>query len=75
MKMQRNIRLKLEEVKDFVEMASRFSFDIDISYNHYVVDAKSILGVYGLDLTKPLTVSCNGYDPVFDAYLRDLAAA
>ncbi len=75
MKMQRNIRLGFDEVKDFVEAASRCDFDIDISYNHYTVDAKSILGVYGLDLTKMLTVSCNGYCAEFDRYLRALAVA
>ena len=65
MKMQRSIRLRLNEVKDFVEAASRCNFDVDIFYNRYVVDAKSILGVYALDLTKTLTVSYNGYDPDF----------
>ena len=75
MKTQRNIRLDLEEVKDFVEAASRCSFDIDIFYNRYVVDAKSILGVYGLDLTKTLTVSYNGYDPDFEEVLTELAVA
>ena len=75
MKTQRNIRLDLEEVKDFVEAASRCSFDIDIFYNRYVVDAKSILGVYGLDLTKTLTVSYNGYDPHFEEVLTELAVA
>jgi phosphotransferase system HPr-like phosphotransfer protein len=75
MKVQRNIKLDLEEVRDFVEAASRCSFDIDIFYNRYVVDAKSILGVYGLDLTKTLTVSYNGFDPAFEEYLTELAVA
>lgn len=75
MKMQRNIRLSFDEVKDFVEAASRCNFDIDIAYNHYTVDAKSILGVYGLDLTRVLTVNCNGYSAEFDKYLQSLAVA
>ena len=75
MKMQRSIRLRLNEVKDFVEAASRCNFDVDIFYNRYVVDAKSILGVYALDLTKTLTVSDNGYDPDFEEYLNELAVA
>ena len=75
MKMQRSIRLRLNEVKDFVEAASRCNFDVDIFYNRYVVDAKSILGVYALDLTKTLTVSYNGYDPDFVEYLNELAVA
>ena len=75
MKMQRSTRLRLNEVKDFVEAASRCNFDVDIFYNRYVVDAKSILGVYALDLTKTLTVSYNGYDPDFEEYLNELAVA
>ena len=75
MKMQRSIRRRLNEVKDFVEAASRCNFDVDIFYNRYVVDAKSILGVYALDLTKTLTVSYNGYDPDFEEYLNELAVA
>ena len=75
MKMQRSIRLRLNEVKDFVEAASRCNFDVDIFYNRYVVDAKSILGVYALDLTKTLTVSYNGYDPDLEEYLNELAVA
>lgn len=75
MKMQRNIKLRLNEVKDFVEAASRCNFDIDIFYNRYVVDAKSILGVYGLDLTKTLTVRYDGYDPSFEEMLKGLAVA
>ena len=62
-------------MKDFVGAASRCNFDVDIFYNRYVVDAKSILGVYALDLTKTLTVSYNGYDPDFEEYLNELAVA
>ena len=45
-----------EDVKEFVKAASKCDFDIDICYNRVMVDAKSILGVMSLDLTKPLTV-------------------
>lgn len=75
MNMQRNIRLRMDEVRDFVEAASKCDFDIDIFYNSYIVDAKSILGVYGLDLTKTLTVRYNGYDPTFEKFLQNLAVA
>ena len=51
---QYKIVLRPDEVQEFVNEASRYDFDIDIAYNSYVVDAKSILGVYGLDLTRCL---------------------
>lgn len=73
--LQRKIRLRLDEVKEFVEAASQCDFDVDISYNHYVVDAKSIVGVLALDLTKVLTVTCHGYNRNFDEYLKTFSLA
>ena len=72
---QYKIVLRPDEVQEFVNAASRCGFDIDIAYNSYVVDAKSILGVYGLDLTRVLTVTCHGYSKEFDSYLRNFAIA
>ena len=63
------IRLRNEEVKDFVALAGKCDFDIDVSYNHITVDAKSMLGVLALDLAQILTVSCNGYNADFEDYL------
>ena len=64
-----------EEVQEFVNAASRCDFDIDICYNRYVIDAKSFLGVYGLDFTKPLTVSYDGYNDKFEEMLKQCAIA
>lgn len=75
MMMERKIMLRVDEVKAFVEAASKCDFDIDIFYNSYSVDAKSILGVMGLDLRQVLTVRCNGYCSDFDNYLRGFAIA
>lgn len=72
---QRRIVLEPEEVKKFVAVASKCDFDIDIYYNRYIVDAKSILGVYGLDLTKILTVRYDGYNADLENYLASLAVA
>ncbi len=73
--MERRIKLTPDEVKHFVAVTSKCDFDIDISYNRYVVDAKSFLGVYGLDFTKVLTVHYNGYDEELEKLLTDLAIA
>jgi phosphocarrier protein HPr len=59
-----------EEVKDFVKAASQCDFDIDIFYNRVIVDAKSILGVLCLDLSRVLTVDCKGYNPEFESVLN-----
>lgn len=73
--MQRRIKLRLDEVKDFVAAAARCDFDIDISYNRFTVDAKSIVGVLGLDLNQILTVSYDGYNAEFEKLIKRLAMA
>ena len=69
------IMLRNDEVKDFVSRANRCDFDIDVSYNHLTVDAKSILGVFAMDLKQILTVTCNGFNADFDRYLTSKFAA
>lgn len=73
--MQHKIMLRPDEVNEFVAAASKSSCDIDIFYNRYVVDAKSLLGVLGLDLRKVLTVVVNGYDSEFEAFISRFAIA
>lgn len=74
--MQRKIKLRPCDVKEFVEAATRVQFDVDIAAdNHFIVDAKSILGVLGLNLTRVLTVTVNGYDADFEQYLKAYAVA
>lgn len=73
--MVRYIRLSQDDVQRFVNAASRCDFDIDISYNRYIVDAKSFLGVYGMDLTKVLKVSYEGRSSDFEQLLKEYAVA
>lgn len=40
-----------------------------------IIDAKSILGVLSMDLTRILTVRCNGHDEKFNSYLDKFAVA
>jgi len=52
-----NILLKsINDVKDFVNAANKYDFDIDLTSGRYVVDAKSIMGIFSLDLSKPIKV-------------------
>ncbi len=73
--MKRKIRLTPNEVQHFVAVASKCDFDIDIAYNRYIVDAKSFLGVYGLDFTQVLTVRYGGYNAEFEQVLKNCAIA
>ena len=52
-----NIKLSLaENVKTFVNIANRYPYDIDLRVGRHVVDGKSILGIFSLDLSKPVTM-------------------
>lgn len=52
-----NIMLKsINDVKDFVNIVNRYNFDVDLTSGRYVVDAKSIMGIFSLDLSKPIRV-------------------
>lgn len=73
--MVKTIHLTPDEVQNFVNVTSKCDFDIDIFYNRYVVDAKSFLGVYGLDFTKPLSVSYDGYNKDLERLLKQYAIA
>ena len=53
------------------DQASGCDFDVDIAYNSITIDAKSIVGVLGLDFRHPMSVVCHGYDESFDRYLKD----
>lgn len=59
------INLKsIHEVKAFVQIASGYDFDIDLSSGRYVVDAKSIMGIFSLDLTRPIDLEIHSDDIV-----------
>lgn len=64
-----------EEVQEFVNAATRCDFDVDVYYNRFLIDAKSILGVLSLDLTKVLTVDCHGESKEFNHTLKKFAVA
>ena len=66
-----NIKLSLaENVKSFVNIASRYPYDIDLRVGRHVVDGKSILGIFSLDLSKPVTMEI--YNDDCDALLNDI---
>lgn len=50
----------INKINDFVNIVSQIEDNIDLVSGRYVVDAKSILGIFSLDLSKPLNVEFNG---------------
>ena len=44
----------IEKVKQFVNLITKYDSDFDLTSGRYVIDAKSIMGIFSLDLSKPL---------------------
>lgn len=73
---EKRIKLtEMEDVKEFVQAAGNCDFDVDISYNRVIIDAKSMLGVLSLDLTRELTVKYGGNNMQFENVLNKYATA
>lgn len=47
---------QVSQVRDFVNLTVKYPFDIDLVSGRDTVDAKSLLGIYSLDLSTPLKV-------------------
>ena len=63
--METNFTISLDsiaEVNAFANMIAHFTSEIDMSSGRYVVNAKSIMGIFSLDLTQPLTLTVHGND-------------
>jgi len=57
--MMKTVTIKLqmaENVKKFVGIVSKYPYEIDLRSGRHVVDAKSILGIFSLDLNRPINM-------------------
>ena len=52
----------IDKVKSFVNDISRFDYDFDLISGRYVIDAKSIMGIFSLDLSKPIELNIHAED-------------
>ena len=59
----------IDKVKAFVNDITRFDCDFDLVSGRYVIDAKSIMGIFSLDLSKPIDLNIheqNNIDTVLE---------
>ncbi len=61
----------IEKVKSFVNAITRFDVDFDLVSGRYVIDAKSIMGIFSLDLSKPIDLNIHANEEM-DAILEVL---
>lgn len=55
-----NIKLTtIEDIRKFVEIITRLDYDVDLSSGRYVVDAKSIMGIFSLDLMNSIQLTAH----------------
>lgn len=62
----------IDDVKEFVAMANKCVFDVDLLSGRYAVDAKSIMGIFSLDLTKTLKLVIHDDSEKADDFLDDI---
>lgn len=70
-----NIRINtINDVKDFVTLVTKCNYDVDLVSGRYAIDAKSIMGIFSLDLSKTLEVrvhsdECDEFMNEIDKYI------
>ena len=47
----------IDKVKSFVNAITQYEYDFDLISSRYVIDAKSIMGIFSLDLSKPIDLA------------------
>ena len=62
----------IDKVKSFVNDINRFDYDFDLVSGRYVIDAKSIMGIFSLDLSKPIALNIHAEDDNIDSVMEVL---
>ena len=63
----------IDKVKSFVNEITKFDNDFDLVSGRYVIDAKTIMGIFSLDLSKPIELNVHAEGSVTDDILSALA--
>ncbi|MEG0615112.1 MAG: HPr family phosphocarrier protein [Oscillospiraceae bacterium] len=62
----------INDVKTFVNAVAKYDFDVDLVSGRYAIDAKSIMGIFSLDLAKVIELQAHTDDA--DAFLKEIKA-
>lgn len=54
----------IDKVKSFVNDITKFDHDFDLVSGRYVIDAKSIMGIFSLDLSKPIDLNIHATEGI-----------
>ena len=53
----KTVQNSIDKVKSFVNEITKYDYDFDLVSGRYVIDAKSIMGIFSLDLSKPIDLN------------------
>ena len=59
----------IDKVKSFVNDITKFDYDFDLVSGRYVIDAKSIMGIFSLDLSKPINLNIHAEGSTLDSIM------
>ena len=62
----------IDKVKTFVNLINRYDAEFDLVSGRYVIDAKSIMGIFSLDISKPIDLNIHNVDNL-DEILEQLS--
>ena len=62
----------ISDVKKFVDAATRCACEVDVLSGRYVINAKSIMGLFGLDLNAPIVMRTEGEGEELAAFLKEV---
>ena len=62
----------IDKVKSFVNSITKFDYDFDLVSGRYVIDAKSIMGIFSLDLSKPIDLNIHASESDIENILNIL---
>lgn len=60
-----------EKIRKFSDITCRLDYDLDLISGRYVVDGKSIMGIFSLDLTKPIELKLIGLEDYYPKELEE----
>ena len=60
----------IDSIRSFVRQVIQVEFEVDLVQGRYIIDAKSIMGIFSLDLMNPIQL--NAYAEDTDALMADL---
>ena len=62
----------IDKVKDFVNEVAKYNAEFDLVSSRYVIDAKSIMGIFSLDLSKPIELNIHSEEGNIDDIVESL---